>query len=402
VTTEPAPPRDGLPEPWSRRTQLRALVLVGVALAAVALVAGYLRRPAASGPAAPAAPAGTFQPTPPQLKALTIEAVATHRFASIELADGRIAVDADRATPVYSPFTGRIVALTRAAGDRVVAGAPLAWIEATEYAQARSDLASASAQARLTAATLERKRALLEGHGASLAEVQQAESDAASAAAGLAAVRARLAILGLDAAAIDALAAATGGEARIALRAPIAGVVVDRAAAPGQYLQAGAGAALFTIADTRRVWAVGAVREGESAALRRGQPVEVRVAAAPARRYVSRLDYVGATVDPATHRVTVRATLENADGMLRPEMLATLAVVTDEATAAVAVPESAVVYDGERAHVWVVGTGDAIGLREIRAGRRGEGLIEVLDGLRAGERVVTRGSLFIDRAARRD
>ncbi|MBS0373573.1 MAG: efflux RND transporter periplasmic adaptor subunit [Proteobacteria bacterium] len=402
MTTEPAPPRDGLPEPWSRQAQLRALLLVGVALAAVAILAWLLLRSAAPGPAPAAAPAGTFRPTPQQLKALTIEAVATHRFATVEVADGRIAVDADRATPVYSPFTGRIVALVRAAGDAVTAGAPLAWIEAAEYAQARSDLASAAAQARLATATLERKRALLEEHGASLAEVQQAESDAAGAAAALSAARARLAILGLDAPAIDALAASAAGDARVALRAPIAGVIVDRAAAPGQYLQAGTGTALYTIADTRRVWAVGAVREGESAALRRGQPVEVRVAAAPARRYATRLDYVGATVDPATHRVTVRATLDNGDGALRPEMLATLSVVTAEAAAAVAVPESAVVYDGERAHVWVVDAGDAIGLREIRAGRRGEGLVEVLDGLRAGERVVTRGSLFIDRAARRD
>jgi cobalt-zinc-cadmium efflux system membrane fusion protein len=392
-----APVAQALP----RATQLRWLALSSVALVAVAAVL-WLAAHRGHGPTAAPTPPGTFRPTPQQLKTLTIETAVTRPFASVEITDGRIAVDADRTTPLYSPFSGRIAVLNAALGDEVAPGTVLATIEASEFAQARSDLAAAFAQTKLARAALERKKALYEAQGASLADVQQAEADHATAAAALAAAENRLAILGQSPAEVEQLKAAPRGDARVPLRAPLAGVVVDRQAGPGQYVQAGGGAPLYTIADTRVVWAIGNVPERDAALLRRGQPVEVRVPAWPARVFGARLSYVAATVDPATHRVTVRAELPNGDGALKPEMLATLKIVTSAAGAAIAVPEGAVVYEGPQAHVWVVGDGSVIGLREVRIGRSGDGFVEVLEGLAAGERVVTRGSLFIDRAARHD
>lgn len=394
--------RATLPAALPRAAQLRWLAAAAVALVVVALAIYWFAHRGHDAGAAPTPPADTFQPTAQQLKTFTIEPVATHAFASVAVADGRIAVDADRATPVYSPFSGRIAVLGAGLGDTVAAGAVLATIEASEFVQAQNDLAAALAQERLTRAALERKRALLAAQGASQQDLQQAEADHATAAAALAAVHGRLAILGKSPAEIDALAAGGHGDARVPLRAPIAGVVVDRQAGPGQYIQAGGGTPLYTIADTRTVWAIGNVPESAARELRRGQALEVRVPAWPERVFSARLSYVAAVVDPATHRLTVRAELANADGALKPEMLASLRIVTSAAGAAVAVPESAVVYEGERAHVWVVRAGNLIGLREVKLGRSADGLVEVRDGLNAGERVVTRGSLFIDRAARHD
>ncbi|MBS0396731.1 MAG: efflux RND transporter periplasmic adaptor subunit, partial [Proteobacteria bacterium] len=382
--------------------QLRLLAAAALALALVVALLAWLGHRGGEPAGPPADPPGTFRPTAQQLKTLSIEPAATREIASVEVADGRIAVDPDRATPVYSPFTGRIVALRAAPGDVVARGANLATVEAAEFAQARGDLSTALAQERLTGTALERKRALYDSQGASLADVQQAEADRAAALAALGAARNRLAILGLSRAEVEALEHDAGGDARAALRAPIGGVVVDRQAGPGQYVQAGSGAPLFTIADTARVWVVGNVRESDAPAVRRGQAVEVRVPAWPGRVFAARLASVAATVDPATHRVAVRAELDNADGALKPEMLATLRIVTRSAAAAVAVPDGAVVYEGEQAHVWVVGDDGRIGLREVRTGSRADGYVEVREGLRAGERVVTRGSLFIDRAARHD
>jgi len=401
VAMSATPPARDLLAPLPRATQLRLVAAAALALALIAL-AWYLIAHRSGDERVAAPPPDTFKPTAQQLKTLTIEAVALHPFASVEVADGRIAVDADRATPVYSPFSGRIVALGAAQGDTVAAGAALATVEASEFVQAQSDLAVAQAQERLTRATLERKQALFAVQGASQQELQQAEADRATALAALAAVENRLAILGKSAAEVEALKAGGRGDARVPLRAPLAGVVVDRQAGPGQYIQAGGGTPLYTIADTSKVWAVGQVRESDARDVRRGQAVEVRVPAWPERVFSARLSYVGAAVDPATHRLTVRAELGNADGALKPEMLASLRIVTSVAGAAPAVPEAAVVYEGDRAHVWVVGEGDLIGLREVRVGRVADGLAEILAGLKVGERVVTRGSLFIDRAARHD
>jgi cobalt-zinc-cadmium efflux system membrane fusion protein len=388
--------------PAPRARQLRWLA-VATTVALVLAGAVWLVRRGAAPEGVPAdTAAGSFRPTAQQLKTLSVATVATHRFASTEFTDGRIAVNANRSTPVYSPFSGRVVALTAAPGDSVAAGAVLASIEASEFVQAQTDLESATAQARLLRQSEARKHSLFEAQGASLQDWQQAQADLANAEAALQAARNRLRILGKSDGEIDALAGHGHIDARVPLRAPLAGVVVDRQVGPGQYVQAGSSTPLFTIADVASVWLVGNVRESEAAHLHRGQPVEVQVPAWPQRVFRARLNYVAALVDPATHRLTVRAEIPNGDGALKPEMLASFRIVTSDAVDAPAVPEAAVVYEGDRAHVWIVGADGLIALRTIRTGRVSDGLVEVQDGIRPGERVVTRGSLFIDRAARLD
>jgi cobalt-zinc-cadmium efflux system membrane fusion protein len=80
-------------------------------------------------------------------------------------------------------------------------------------------------------------------------------------------------------------------------------------------------------------------------------------------------------------------------------MFASFVITTSAADQSPAVPEGAVVYEGDTAHVWVLRSDDSLIVRPIRAGRTNAGFVEVLEGLKSGERVVTRGSLFIDRAA---
>jgi cobalt-zinc-cadmium efflux system membrane fusion protein len=105
-------------------------------------------------------------------------------------------------------------------------------------------------------------------------------------------------------------------------------------------------------------------------------------------------------VDPVTRRVPVRATLTNPNGKLKPQMFASFSIITSGESQAPSVPEEAIVREGDQARVWVVSQNNALVLRSIHTGRTSEGMVEVVEGLKAGEKVVTRGSLFIDRAAR--
>jgi cobalt-zinc-cadmium efflux system membrane fusion protein len=384
---------------WAKARQQRLLAL----LAAVALVIGlglWLAQRFRHGPPAePPPPPGTFRPTPAQLKSLTVATVANHSFATAAVTEGKIAVNADRTTPVFSPYSGRIVRVLAGIGDRVAPGAALATVEASEFTQAQSDLATARAQVALARITLARKKALYEAEGASLADVQQAEADTATAEGLYQAVRGRLAILGQSGAQIDALEKSGRVAPLASIVAPIGGVVIDRALGPGQFVAAGAASPVFTVADLSSVWLLAQVPEAESVAVQRGQPLEVRVLAFPGRKFSARVAAVAGTVDPATHRVAVRAEIDNRELLLKPEMFASFRIVTSDADEAPAVPESAVVYEGEAAHVWVVAPGDVLMLRAVRTGRTEDGLVELREGLKAGERVVTRGSLFIDRAA---
>jgi membrane fusion protein, heavy metal efflux system len=387
---------------WPREKQLLA---AGIGLAAVVvLVLGVWLGDALLGKregpaAAPSLPPGTFRPSAQQMKTLTVESVGLHGFVSEELTEGKIAANGDRSTPVFSPYSGRITRVIAGLGDTVKAGAPLATLEASEFVQAQNDLATAASSVKLARIAEIRKHALYDAKGGSLQDWQSAQNDLTAAETALSAVRNRLSILGKSPAEIAALEKNQSISAIATLSAPIAGVVVDRQVGPGQYVQAGSATPQFTIADTSSVWLLANVRETDAAQVKLGQSVEVNVPAYQNRVFKARLTFVSAVVDPVTHRLPVRAEIGNRDGALKPEMFANFRILTSDASESPAVPQGAVVYEGAAAHVWVVAGDGLLSLRSIRTGRSNDGLIEVLDGLKPGENVVTQGGLFIDQAA---
>jgi membrane fusion protein, heavy metal efflux system len=384
--------------PAARQWRTAGIAAVGAAIIVLAVWLGGKVFGPHEPPAAAALPPGTFRATPQQLKTFTVEPVQTHAFVSEELTEGKIGVNGDRATPVISPYSGRITRVIGGLGDTVKAGAPLATVEASEFVQAQNDLKVAAAQVKLARLNETRKHALYDAKGGSLQDWQQAQADLTAAETALNAVRNRLKIFGKSEVDIASLESLQAMNPVATITAPIAGVVVDRQVGPGQYLQSG-GTPVFTIADPSSVWLLANVREADSGAVKLGQPVEVRVLAYPKRIFKARVTYVAAVVDPVTHRLPVRAEIDNHDLALKPEMFATFRIITSGATESPAVPAAAVVYEGAAAHVWVVAGDGLLGLRAIRTGRSDAGLVEVLEGLKAGERIVTKGGLFIDQAA---
>jgi cobalt-zinc-cadmium efflux system membrane fusion protein len=133
-----------------------------------------------------------------------------------------------------------------------------------------------------------------------------------------------------------------------------------------------------------------------------GEPADIRVIALPDRVFTARLSWIAPAIDSSTHRLAVRAELKNPGGVLKPLMFATVGIHTAADRTSLAVPESAVIYEGDQAHVWVAHRDRSLSIRTIRVGRLQGGDIEVLAGLRSGEKVVTSGALFIDRATRPD
>jgi len=387
---------------WPRGKQMRAAGFMAVAvlgaLAAV-WVGGRLFGKRDAPVATPQSRPGTFRATPQQLKTFTVEAVPMHAFLSEELTEGKIAVNGDRTTPLFSPYSGRVTRVIAGLGDTVKSGAPLATVEASEFVQAQNDLATAASQVKIARIGETRKHALYDAKGGSLQDWQQAQADLTAAETALASVRNRLKILGKSESDIEALEASHTMNPTATIVAPIAGVVVDRQVGPGQYLVSGAGTPVFTIADPASVWLLANVREADAGVVRVGQAVEVHVLAYPKRAFKARVSYVAAAVDPVTHRLPVRAEIDNHDAALKPEMFANFRILTSDASDAPAVPESAVVYEGDLAHVWVLANDGLLAYRSIRTGRNNGGLVEILDGLTPGERIVTKGGLFIDQVA---
>jgi len=359
---------------------------------------------------------GVFYPTPAQWATLTVEPVQQRVFQSEHVTEGKIAVDEDRSTPIFSPYAGRVIKLFVKPGDTVTVGQPLFTVQAADMVQAQNDFISAatalnkarSAQ-NLAQIIDKRQRLLYEGKAVPLKEVQNAraaldaaENDVRSAEVALEATRNRLRILGkTDQEITDFQEKGTIDPATL-ITAPIAGTIVQRKVGPGQYVGSGSADPVFIIGDLSTVWVVAFIRETEAPIVHVGQQIYFTVLAYPDRSFPATISYVAAALDPTTRRLLVRATVNNDAGLLKPEMFASVKILTGESDKAVAVPRDAIIYEGEAARVWVVRDKDndkAIELRRIKVGLTNGSLVEVLKGLAPGDRVVTKGSLFIDRVA---
>lgn len=354
-----------------------------------------------------------YMPTPAEWASLTIEPVADHTFRAEHVTEGKVAVDEDRSTPVFSPYAGRVIKLLARPGDHVAQGQPLFIIEAADTVQAQNDFIGAvaglnKAKSQMDLAQIQDKRAkdLFEGKAVPLKDYQQtqaglisAQNDLRSAQTALEAARNRLRILGLSDDAITAFQDKGRINPDTTIVAPIAGTVVQRKIGPGQYVNAGASDPVFVIGDLSTVWLTAFVRETDASVVAVGQEIAFKVLALPDRELRARIDYVSAAIDPTTRRLMVRATVNNANGMLKPEMFANVTIYAAGDHPAVAVPKRALIYEGDEVRVWVAHDDKSIELRKIKTGLANGDLVEVRGHLAPGEQIVTKGNLFIDRAA---
>jgi cobalt-zinc-cadmium efflux system membrane fusion protein len=357
--------------------------------------------------------AQNFTPTPSEWATLTIEPVKAKAFRAEYVTEGKVAVDEDRSTPVFSPYAGRVTKLLAKPGESLTQGQPLFTIEAADTVQAQNDFIAAmtsqnKAKSAVDLADIQFKRAkdLYEGHAVPLKDYQQAEAtqvqaqnDMRSSATALEAARNKLRILGFTDEMIKAFQDKGAINPEITIYSPIAGTVVQRKIGPGQYVSAGASDPVFVIGDLSTVWLIAFVRESDAASVCVGQDISVNVMALPGRPLTAKINYVATAIDPSTRRLLVRATIDNKDGALKPEMFANVTIYSAGDRAAPAVPKQALIYEADQVRVWVAREDKSVELRQIKIGLINGNLVEVTSNLKPGEQIVTRGSLFIDRAA---
>jgi cobalt-zinc-cadmium efflux system membrane fusion protein len=358
--------------------------------------------------------AGLFRPTKAQWAMLTVQQVEQQKFRNEVVTEGKIAVDEDRITRVFSPYAGRMKKILARAGDKVSEGQPLFVIEAADAVDAQNDFITAVAtlnkarsQVRLNQIGEQRTGNLYRDKAGSLKDWQEAQTnltaaqnDLRSAEIGLQAVRNRLRLLGKTDDEIDSFEKTGKITADSTVYSPISGTILQRKVGPGQFIDAGAsgGDPVFSIGDISKVWLVAYVREASVAKAKVGETVRFTVLSAPEKEFLGKLDFVSSSIDPTSRRLTVRANIDNSEGLLKPEMFAHVTIEEEEGNSTPAVPLQAVVQEGDSSRVWVVREGGTLELRPIEVGLTNGSTVQVLKGIEPGESVVTRGSLFIDRA----
>jgi RND family efflux transporter MFP subunit len=152
---------------------------------------------------------------------------------------------------------------------------------------------------------------------------------------------------------------------------------------------------LYMIADLSGVWVNAEVFESDAALVREGMPAEVSIAALTGRSLEGRIEYVYPTVEDRTRSMRARISIPNPRGELKPGMYATV-TLRPEVGEVLTVPSSAILYSGERAIAFVDMGGGSIMPREVRVGVRGAELVQVLEGVEPGQRVVTSALFLLD------
>jgi membrane fusion protein, heavy metal efflux system len=354
-----------------------------------------------------------YVPTETEWASLTVEPVTEREFRAEHVTEGKIAVNEESSTPIFSPFAGRVIKLLVKPSDIVDRGQMLFVVEATDTVQGLNDFVAAlsalnSARSKLNLATIIEKRAndLYAGKAVPLKDWQQSQSDLVqaqndmrSAETALEAVRNRLRILGRSEDQIATFEQTRQISADTPIYSPIAGTVVQRKIGPGQFISSGATDPVFVIGNLQTVWLTAFVRETEASGVAVGQELTFTLLAMPGSEFKARIDYVSAAIDPTTRRLLVRATIDNKDGLFKPEMFANVTIYSGGDRPGVGVPKQALIYEGEHVRLWVVHDDKSIELRNIETGLTNGDLVEVKTNLKAGEKIVTKGSLFIDRAA---
>jgi cobalt-zinc-cadmium efflux system membrane fusion protein len=298
-----------------------------------------------------------------------------------------IEADPSDLVKILPPVSGRVVQLHVHLGDWVQKGQPLVTLESADLAQAFADLQKAKAQFQLARKALDRVQELGRHDIASRKEVEQAEADFAGNESEWKRARAHVVQLG---AAPDSATSHL-----LTVRAPIAGRVSELTAGTGGYWN-DLNASLMTLANLAKVWFTASVQEKDIGSIFVGQEVEAALASQPGAAFHSKVAFVGEMLDPDTRTVKVRMVFDNASHRLLPSMFANV-VFLQKPHRGLLVPTTALVQGQEGAKVFVEVAPWTFEARAVKAGIQAGPDTEILEGLKAGERLAGKeGVVFND------
>jgi cobalt-zinc-cadmium efflux system membrane fusion protein len=352
-------------------------------------------------------PEGVVELSAAKLAAVELETapVERRRLAAQLETTGEVGYEEDRIAHVAPRVPGRVQRVPVSLGDEVRRGQLLAVLDSVELGQAMAAYRGARTREELAQRGYERERALFEDRIASEREMLEARAAYEEAVAMRQASRETLRLYGVPAAELEDPGTGGAGSSLLAVHAPIAGRVVAKHATLGEL--ATPEDTLFIIGDLGRVWIWIDVYERDLGRVHLDDAVEVTVEPFPGRVFTGAVTYLAPEVAADTRTVRARLDVDNPDRLLRPGMFAAVRLLdphTGDGPPSLVVPGEAVVQRGGESLVFVplpaagdpAAAGARFRARPVTLGRRGEGWVEVLSGLEAGDQVVTAGTFFLE------
>jgi cobalt-zinc-cadmium efflux system membrane fusion protein len=306
---------------------------------------------------------------------------------------GAVAYNSFETTPVITQIGGPVARILVSPGQEVTAGQPMLYVSSPDYAQLRTNFVKARDAYQLALKSYARSEELFAVGARARADLEQAEATRNEAQADLQAADQALQVLGLNPEKV--LKGAVSPE--IAVLAPIAGVVVERLASPGQVLQAGA-TQVFTISNMNTVWVLANVYEHDLGFVHLGDAVEIQTDAY-ATKFHGKISFISPALDATSRTLQVRIVTNNLGGKLKKDMYVTAIVEAGVIENALTVPDAALLRTAENEpFVYVVedpAKPNQFGQRLVSVGESQAGKTQILSGLRQGENVAADGSLFL-------
>ncbi|NUM76584.1 efflux RND transporter periplasmic adaptor subunit [candidate division KSB1 bacterium] len=285
---------------------------------------------------------------------------------------GKVMLNERRRAEITARLAGRVEKISAFAGDRVAAGQALAEIFSQEFLAMQMEYLQAIERA---------QRFNIES------------SDQSTAKTILLSARRKLEVAGLRE--VDLRELETGKEpmSHLHIRAPFTGAVLNAEVVQGQFVEFGAH--LFEIADLSTLWILADIYEQDLPRVHKGMKAQVEVTPYPREMFPATLAEIFDVVDAQTRTVKARLEVQNPSGKLKPEMFASVHLTTELGGSTIKVPASAMLGETEKHFVFVAVNDSTFEKREVRTGAETREIVEVLDGLATGERIVTRGGFFL-------
>ncbi len=303
---------------------------------------------------------------------------------------GKVLADPKLMAIVSYAFPARVSEAHVSIGDWVRVGQPLVTLQSEEVGDAKAEFYEAQAGLELAQANYERASLLHERGVGAKKDILSGETELKVARAQLESAEKKLHLLGFSEAQLTDATETHQVNPEITLFAPISGKAARVDAVRGTMVDQGH--EIILILDPSRLVVDAEIYERDIALVRVKQRVEIKVPAYPSRRFSGSISYVGDVLNDSTRTLTVRTVVENTGGKLKPGMFANVTIEIDQQTGAVVIPSSALIHDNYDNHLVFVAANDTYEARYVEIGLEEDGVVEIVDGIEAGEEVVSRGA----------
>jgi cobalt-zinc-cadmium efflux system membrane fusion protein len=322
------------------------------------------------------------------LQVLTVQPVTLTRMLRLT---GAVAYNGFRTTPVITQVSGPVSRIVVVPGQRISKGTPMLYVASPDYSQLRTNYIKARDAYALAQKANARAQDLFQHHAIAEQNLEQTQSAEVQAGGDLASAQAVLKVMGIT----DLDALVNGPPSfEVPVRAPISGEVVEQNVSAGQLVQPGS-TQCFMISDTSSVWVLVNVYQKDMPFVRVGDLVTIQTDAYP-QAFHGKISYVAASLDPNTRTLQARIETGNPGEKLKKDMYVSASVHAGTISNAIALPDAAVLRDSEnQPFVYAATSVNQFGRRTVTLGESVNGQTQITSGLKAGDRVVGNGSLFL-------